>query len=101
MSAGPRDRHGVERVSRDELRRLILDRINEVLVEDDREPRAPADHEQLLEAFDIESLDLAVVVVRLEQQLGVDPFRDGDASVRTVGDFIGAYTAAVGTSSSC
>lgn len=48
----------------------------------------------------LDSLDLAQVIVLLERDLGVDPFRDPQAGVplpqlRTVDDLVGLYSAAV------
>jgi acyl carrier protein len=39
----------------------------------------------------LDSLDLAQVVVLLEQQLGVDPFRKRGAAIRTFADLVRAY----------
>lgn len=39
----------------------------------------------------LDSLDIAELIVRLEGRLGTDPFKDGAAAVRTVGDLIGFY----------
>ena len=39
----------------------------------------------------LDSLDLAVLVVGLEQELKVDPFRLGAAPVQTVGELVSLY----------
>lgn len=39
----------------------------------------------------LDSLDLAVLVVGLEQELQVDPFRAGAAPVQTVGELVSLY----------
>ena len=38
---------------------------------------------------------LAVLVVTLEQRLGVDPFRDTTANARTLGDLVSVYNTAL------
>lgn len=42
----------------------------------------------------LDSLDLAVLVVNLESELGVDPFRTGVAPVRTFGELVAVYVSA-------
>ncbi len=44
----------------------------------------------------LDSLDVAAVVVRMEEQLGFDPFTSGNITEfpRTVGDFAALYVAA-------
>jgi acyl carrier protein len=46
----------------------------------------------------LDSLDLAQTVVLLERSLGTDPFRQagGGSTVRTVGDLVAIYSAAIG-----
>jgi len=50
----------------------------------------------------LDSLDLAQTIVLLERSLGVDPFRQaptaGRPAIRTVGDLIEIYSAAVAAS---
>jgi acyl carrier protein len=50
-----------------------------------------SDADTLREKLGLDSLDLALVVVRLEQALGVDPFRRRGGPVRNVGELIAAY----------
>ena len=80
-----------------ELRRQIVDAINKILADSARSPRDLSDEESLTADVGLDSLDLAVLVVSLEQQLGVDPFRDGSATVRTVGDLVTVYAKAEGS----
>lgn len=70
--------------------------INQVLTQSGRPSRTFAADETLLGDIGLDSLDLAEVVVTLEQKLGVDPFRQGAAGVRTFGDFVQSYSRAVG-----
>ena len=39
----------------------------------------------------LSSLDVAQLVVQLEQELGVDPFRAGTAPVQTFGELVAVY----------
>jgi acyl carrier protein len=53
---------------------------------------APLTDELLLFDSGLDSLCLAIVVVRLEVSFGVDPFRADDLSFPvTFGDFVGCY----------
>lgn len=42
----------------------------------------------------LDSLDLAVLVVALESELGIDPFRAGVTPVRTFGELVDVYVTA-------
>ncbi|MEM7316052.1 MAG: acyl carrier protein [Planctomycetota bacterium] len=57
-------------------------------------PDAPSDEATLQETFKLDSLDLAVMVVALESELGIDPFRDGVRPVRTLGELVEVYETA-------
>lgn len=46
-------------------------------------------------SLELDSLDLAVLVVGLEQELGVDPFRSGASAVPTVGELMELYRATI------
>mgnify|MGYP002626100530 CR=1 FL=1 len=72
---------------RNEVRRTIA----EVARDAGREINQIEEADLLRETLGLDSLDLAVVVVRLEQKLGIDPFRVRQRSLRTVGDLISAY----------
>lgn len=48
----------------------------------------------------VDSLDLAAVVVQLEEMSGYDPFRDGFIEFRTVGELAALYSAAPARDSS-
>lgn len=53
------------------------------------------DESTIGESLKLDSLDLAVVVVALESELNVDPFRSGAQPVQTFGDLVKLYEAAV------
>ncbi|HEY6565755.1 MAG TPA: hypothetical protein VIY86_14800 [Pirellulaceae bacterium] len=54
-------------------------------------PESIRDEDPLTQVWQLDSLDFAVTVVELERQLGVDPFRQGGAPVRTLGDLVARY----------
>jgi len=72
--------------------------INHVLEDSGRPMRKLRDDDTLMETIGLDSLDLAVTVVSLEQELGVDPFRASVASVRTFGQLVRLYTDALNES---
>jgi acyl carrier protein len=68
--------------------------INRVLTDSGRPARQPGSDDTLTGTLGLDSLDLAVLVVGLEQALGVDPFRQGARAVRTYGELVELYTTA-------
>ncbi len=78
-------------------REVIIRVLGRVLAESGRPVPDMADDASLSDALKLDSLDLAVTVVNLEQELGVDPFRNGASSaVRTLGDLVKLYDAQLG-----
>ena len=65
--------------------------IHRVLSESGREVKPLMDDDSLSDVLKLDSLDLAVTVVGLEQELGVDPFRDGASPVQTFGQLVSIY----------
>ena len=64
---------------------LLLNKINEVLVESGREPESALHHEMRLRAdLGMDSLELAVLTVKIEAATGIDIFENG--LVDTVGE---------------
>jgi len=80
-------------VKRDmDIRAEIVDQFKQVALEQDKTLAPLTDDLPLLDSG-LDSLCFAVVVVRLENALGVDPF-SSDEDVRfpvTFGDFVGFY----------
>jgi len=73
------------------VRTEVQARIQELLEQTNR-PRKSLEDDDLLFADDgLDSLDLAQVVVSLEQRLKVDPFRKSGVPIRTFGDLVRAY----------
>ena len=66
-----------------DVRAAVADAINKVLTDSGRPAREFADDDTLTGTIGLDSLDLAVMVVTLEQTLGVDPFRSGGAVLIT------------------
>lgn len=95
MSAPTGDREGREPSATDVLAavRAAIDSV----YRDTARPRRDAPPGALLGAdLGLDSLDLAQIVVLLERDLGVDPFRDPAAGpprqpIRTVGQLVAAY----------
>jgi acyl carrier protein len=65
--------------------------VAQVLVDNGRAGAQVRDEDNLRDGLNLDSLDLALVVVRLEQALGIDPFRRRGGPVRTVGDLTEVY----------
>lgn len=78
-----------------ETRQKIVDVINKVRTDLGREALTPQDSDALTGELGLDSLDLAVLVVSLEKELGVDPFRDGSATARTLGELVKVYCGAI------
>lgn len=72
-------------------RNAVIQSIQRVLRDSGREIPILDDNTSFGDSIRLSSLDFAVVVVFLEQTLGVDPFRAGARPVQTVGEFIQLY----------
>jgi acyl carrier protein len=75
------------------IRAAVQHAIQRVLESSGRDRHSFEDDELLAVEVGLDSLDLAQVVVMLEQELGVDPFRKRGAVVRTFADLVRAYRA--------
>ena len=78
-----------------DVRGEVVSAIEKVLTDSGRSKCAFADAATLTGDLGLDSLDLAVLVVTLEQRLGVDPFRDTTANARTLGDLVSVYNMAL------
>jgi acyl carrier protein len=75
---------------------VIEDTIRRIVVERGGAPvETSGDTAQLGGAVPIDSLNLATIVVELEGQFGVDPFKDGFIDFKTIGETAALYVAAV------
>jgi len=79
------------------IRERIVEEIDDILGGRGKDTRAWSDEDSLTQAMGLDSLDLAVLVVTLEGEWDVDPFRDGRSAARTLGQLTTAYEAALGT----
>ena len=75
-----------------EIRTTIEAAVGRVLADKGLSPRPIADNDALFGQIGLDSLDLAQVVVALEQELGVDPYRQVGRPLRTFGDLVQAYS---------
>ncbi|MEM8680197.1 MAG: acyl carrier protein [Planctomycetota bacterium] len=78
------------------IRDAIETSISTILSQSGRSMPAWDDDLSLSEDLKLDSLDLAQMVVRLEGELGRDPFRTGSHPVRTLRDLVELYAAAEG-----
>ena len=78
------------------LRATIIDEFKRVALEQNR-PIAPLTDETSLLDSGLDSLCFAIVVARLEDTLGVDPFITAEEAAFpvTVGEFVGLYERAL------
>ena len=74
------------------IRAAVIATIQAVAKEQSR-TLAPLTDDLLLIESGLNSLCLAVVVAKLEDELGIDPFSDASAESfpDTIGDFVGSY----------
>ena len=77
-------------------REQIAATIDEILSGKGAAPRPLQDGDTLVAGLGFDSLDLAVLVVKLEQRLDCDPFRDGRSAVATFGELVAVYEEARG-----
>ncbi len=73
------------------IRQTIVSVINKVRTDSGRDVIEPKDDDALTVEMGLDSIDLAQLVVALEKELGVDPFRDGSARARTLGELTAVY----------
>ena len=82
--------------SKDELAEMIVRVIRETLVAKGLEAPSLNRDTPVDQSLGLDSLDWATIVVRLEDETGVDPFARGlGQQLRTLGDFVDLYTAAL------
>ena len=75
----------------EKTRIAIQAKIQQLLESSGRPRRSLEDDDLLFVEVGLDSLDLAQVVVALEQELKVDPFRKSGSPIRTFGDLVRAY----------
>lgn len=77
----------------DDVTDLVIATINEVLAENGHEAVKLARDTNILRDTPLDSMGLAIVVVRLEEKTSKDPFATGFISFRTVGELASLYAA--------
>lgn len=77
--------------SHEKIRTVVQGAIQQALDHAGRPRRSYEDDDVLVDELGLDSLDLAHVVVLLDQELGVDPFRKPGVVIRTFGDLVRAY----------
>jgi acyl carrier protein len=78
-----------------EVEHAVRDEILRLLEEQGRPPIRVTSGDSLGDALGLTSLDVVELTVALTARLGVDPFRRrAFTEMQTVGDLVGAYTAA-------
>ena len=78
-------------MSEQDVKSTIANVINKILTDSGRPAKKLSDDDILTSSVGLDSLDLAVLVVSLEQQLAVDPFREGASAVPTFGALVALY----------
>jgi len=84
------------------VRQTITEEIKAVLTEAGKKVPELSDATSLMNGLDMDSLEFAVLVVRLEQRLQVDPFNSAGLQVfpTTIGELIELYLKSVGSPNS-
>ena len=75
----------------DSVRDAVEKVVGNVLRDAGRDVPEFKDESHLADHLKLDSLDFAVVVVGLERELGVDPFRSTAPRVRTFGELVQLY----------
>lgn len=80
------------------IRDDIATAIREIIASKGRAAPELSEDDALVAGLGLDSLDLAVLVVKLERRFGCDPFRNGRDAVTTFGQFVAVYEQARGGS---
>ncbi len=73
------------------MNNLVMQTIREVMVENQRAEVDLTPMTRILAETELDSLDLAIVVVKLEEKLGKDPFKKGFVFFTTVEELARLY----------
>lgn len=77
--------------------RTVRDAVADVMAQRGLPAVEPAPEARLADTLGLKSMDLAQIVLELEDALEIDPFADiSITSIRTVGDLANAYLAGLG-----
>jgi acyl carrier protein len=87
--------------SEEQVAQTVRGAVAQVMRERGLDTAAIADDARLSDTLGLKSMDLAQIVLTLEDDLGADPFREIPiTSIRTVGDLVQAYSVTLGLSAS-
>ena len=76
----------------DQVAKTVFDTITDLLAEQGLENNGFDEQAKLVDTLGLKSMDIAQVVLILEDELDADPFQEIPiTSIRTVGDLINAY----------
>lgn len=73
------------------IRDAVLKVVTSAMHNANREAPLILDDDHLGDTLSLSSLDFAVIVVNLEEELGVDPFRSASPRVQTFGQLVQLY----------
>jgi acyl carrier protein len=79
----------------DALGHAVVEVVQRIWADTGRPVRDISPSDTFTGTLQLDSLDLAVLVVGLEQKLGIDPFRAGARPVQTVGELVELYRTAL------
>ena len=83
--------------SEEQVAEIVRGTVASVMRERGLDTAGIQDEARLSDTLGLKSMDLAQIVLRLEDDLGVDPFRQMPiTSIRTVGDLVQAYAITLG-----
>jgi len=74
-----------------QLLQVVSATVNEVIVENGGKATELAADTDLLSETALDSIGLALVVVKLEEKTGKDPFKDGFVRFQTLGELVALY----------
>ena len=73
------------------MNELVIDSIREVMLENERVQGELKPETKILAETSLDSLDLAIVVVKMEMKTGKDPFKNGFILFTTVQELAALY----------
>lgn len=73
------------------MNQLIIETIQEVMIENERPQSSLKPETCILAETSLDSLDLAIVIVKLEEKTGKDPFKQGFIPFSTIQELANLY----------
>ena len=75
----------------DDINKLVKSKINEVLRENGQPEMELEDDVNILNDTPLDSMGLAIVVTKIEEETGIDPFENGFILFQTVSELVALY----------